>query len=874
MRTLIAALARLFPERFRRHFGPALTATFEDAWRERHGWRAGLRVLADLLRGAFLEHLAEVRRPERIPKQKGDRLMTAIWHDLRYARRTLSKSPGFTIVAVVTLALGIGANSAIYSVVDAVLVKGLPYPNASRLVFLNEKLPAVPFLNVAWPDFTDWRAQNQAFSEMAAFQPNRVTFAAAEGAKSVPAGWVSGSFFALLGAQPALGRTFNASDDRPGAPALAVLSYHFWRNELKGDAQIVGRQIAIEGAAYTVAGVLAPDFRFEPWTFDIFLPIGLRSGEPGFQNRGNHPGIQVIASLRPEVTPARARADMQTLMDRLAREFPESNRNESAVLTPIAQRLIGRFRAELLTMLGAVAFVLVIACANVAHLALARAAGRRREFSIRAAIGASRRRLTQQLLVESTLLALVSGALGLLLAYWGLPQLVALYPGEIPGLKSTHLDAAVLAVTLGVCLAASMLFGLAPLLESSADGIGTALKDGGAASAGRSGRRFRAALFVGEIAVALVLTIGSALLLRSLVAVLDVDPGFHADHLLALDIVHSGPPEGQLRFFEQAADRMAHLPGVESASAVMCPPMGGTCWTSPYAAAGHAAPPVMQRPWTALNMVLSGYFKTMGMKLKEGRFFTDQDDGRSGRIAVINEAMARRISPHGSAVGKTVDVTYAAGELLEVVGVVGDVKQFGLDQPVIEEVYVPAAQMPVNFMTVVMRTRQDPAALAHAGIAAIQDLDRGHPVAHVTSMTGAIAGSVARRRFAATLFGLFGVLALVLALVGVAGVMGYTVAQRMREFGIRIAMGAQPGQVSRMVLGHALRLTALGVALGLGAAWGLSRLLAGMLFGVEARDPATFAAVAILLAGAALGASLLPARRAARVDPTTALRYD
>ena len=424
-----------------------------------------------------------------------------------------------------------------------------------------------------------------------------------------------------------------------------MLSYRFWRNELKADPQIVGKQIDFENGA-TVAGVLGPEFQFQPFEFDVYLPIGPRSREPGFANRGNHPGLIAIAALDPGTTLARARADMHTIMDRLARAYPDSNRNESAVLVPIAERLIGHFRAELLMLLGAVAFVLLIACANVAHLMLTRAAARRREFAIRAAIGASRARLIRQLFVESTLLALAGGGAGLVLARWCLPRLVALYPGEIPGLRDAGLNLNVLLFTLMVCLAASALFGLAPVLQSGRTGLSASLKDGNAGTGlSRPGGRLRSGLLVAEIATAVVLTVGAALLLRSLAAVLDVNPGFAADHMLALDIVHSGggPTAGHLRFFEQAADRIAHEQGVESASAVMCPPLGGACWTSPYALVGHAAPPVMQRPWTALNMVLPGYFATMREQLIEGRRFTMQDDGRTGNVAIVNQTLARRV---------------------------------------------------------------------------------------------------------------------------------------------------------------------------------------------------------------------------------------
>jgi putative ABC transport system permease protein len=512
--------------------------------------------------------------------------------------------------------------------------------------------------------------------------------------------------------------------------------------------------------------------------------------------------------------------------------------------------------------------VLLIACANVAHLALARAAGRQREFAVRAAIGASRARLVRQLLAESTLLALGGGIAGLLMAYWCLPPLVAMYPGKIPGLKYVRLDSGVLLFTVGVCLLAAALFGLAPMLQLLRAGLTPSLKE----ATGESGKRMRSALFVLEIAVAIVLTVGSGLLLRSLAAVLDVNPGFQTGHLLALDVVHSGgPPPRHFRFFRDALERIAQQPGVESASAVMCPPLSGTCWTSPYERPGD--PPPAQPPWTAMNMVMPNYFRTMRIPIVEGRLFTASDPDGSHGIVIVNQTLARLVWPQGGAVGKHIRIVYGGGDL-EVVGVVGDVKQRGLEAPAVGEAYIPAAQMPVNFMTIVVRTSADPESLTRGTIGAIRSLEQSQPIARIASMTRTLSASVARRKFAAFLLGLFGALAVVLAIVGVAGIMAYSVTERTREFGIRIAVGAQPGQVSRLVLIHGLRLTCVGVVLGMGSAWVLTRLLTGMLFHVKSHDPLTFAAVALVLTAVAVIACLLPARRAARVDPMTALRRD
>jgi len=517
-----------------------------------------------------------------------------------------------------------------------------------------------------------------------------------------------------------------------------------------------------------------------------------------------------------------------------------------------------------------------MACANVAHLALARATGRQREFAIRAALGAGRRRLIAQMMSESLLLSFAGGAAGVLLAQWAVPPMTKLYPSVVPGLKDAQLDPAVLLFTLGVCLLTSLLFGLAPHVAAAKADVNLALKESGAGIAARQGKWFRSALFVAEIAIALVLTIGAGLLLRSLAAVLDVNPGFRADHLLALDVTRNGNsrPKQQYRFFAQSVEEVSHLPGVVSASAVMCPPLSGTCWTSPYTVDGQPSVDTMQQPWTALNMVMRRYFETMQTPLIAGRTFADADYEGSQAVAILSQSFARRLWPNESGIGRKLRVKYASHEVLEVVGVVADIKQYGMETPNMGEVYVPAAQMPVGFMTIVVRTASDPASLARAATSAIQNLDKDQPVSKITPMTQMLTKSVARRKFSALLLGLFGGLALLLAGVGVGGVMAYTVAQRTREIGIRMALGAQRSQVMRHVIGDALRLTAIGVAAGLLAAWMLTRLISKMLFGVQSHDALTFAAMGAALVLVALAACALPARKASRVDPMIALRYE
>ncbi len=836
--------------------------------------------LAEARRAARLETGSLDAVKEGVHSVGWEHILETFWQDLRFAVRMLRKSPGFTLIAVLTLALGIGANTAIFSMVDAVLLEPLPYPGIHRMVFINESLPNTRRMNDSWPDFLDWRAENRSFESMTAVQSQGLTMTGTREPRLLSGAYVSASFFPMLGARPILGRVFDASDDKPGAPPVAVLSYAFWRDILGSDRSAIGKTLWLEGRATLVIGVLRPDFRFPAARYEVYLPIGVRANEPQMAARENHPGIMVMATRRRGVSLDAARADMSTIMARLAPENPKTNPGEKAVLTPVLQELIGNAGGKLLLLLGAVGFVLLLACANVAHMTLARLAGRQREFALRAALGASWSRLTRQVLAEGLLLAGCGGVAGLLLARWTIQPFVHLYPYAVPGLARAHLDARVLAFALAVCAITAVLVGIAPVWHAARADVGSALKDSGfTGTENRSRRRFRSALFVAEIAAALVLSIAAGLTLRSLAAVLAVDPGFRADHLLALDIVRAGNGNAgaqNFAFFSQAIARIAHLPGVRSASAVMCPPFYGTEWTSPYVPADRAAPSLNEQPWTALNMVMPDYFQTMRTPLLEGRFLTAADDAASRPVAVVNETMARTIDARGNAVGKLIHVEYAAHPLLEVVGVVQDMKQWALEQPDMPEVYVPAAQMPVGFMTVVVRTSVDPGALEHPAALAIAGVDKNQPVSNVAPFADRIASGEGDRRFTATLLSLFGVLALFLAAIGVFGVMAYGVAQRVREFGIRMALGARSGQILWSVLGQGTRLALLGIAIGAGLAAWLAHLLVRqlLLFAVNPFDLLTFAVTAALLALVALLACYIPARRAMRVDPMVALRHE
>jgi len=599
----------------------------------------------------------------------------------------------------------------------------------------------------------------------------------------------------------------------------------------------------------------------------------MMSGSESFTDRANHPGLMAVARLRSGVPLERARADMDTIMSRLAHAYPASNRGETVKLELLPEVLLGAIRPELLMLFGAAALVLLLACANVAHLAMARASTRQREFAVRGSLGAGRGRLMRQLLTESTLLSLGGGTLGVLLARWSITPLVRLPPYQAPGLAAAHVDSRVLLFTLLTSLATALLFGCAPIAQAAYSRLNFALHGG---EMGRAGRRFRSVLFIAEVAIALVLATGAGLLLRSVSALLHEDPGFHADHLTALGVVRydGGPPERNLRYFTEAVDRVAHQPGVLSAAAVMCPPLSGANWTSPYWADGQALSRNGQRPWTALNMITPGYFATIQTPLMAGRAFMESDSAGSRPVAIVNKIMASRLAPSGSAVGKLLHVQWAAHELLEVVGVVPDIKQFGVGVPVMPEVYVPVAQMPVSFMTVVVRSAAASGAAAQQAAAALRSVDKEQPITQAATLSEAILHSAGRQRFAALLLSMFGFVALALAAVGISGMMAYTVMRRTRELGIRMALGARRTDVLALVLRQGMLLVSFGVLAGLSLAWMLTKLVRNLLYGVEPHDIPTFAGATVLLAVCAAAACILPAWRAAHVDPIDALRHE
>ncbi len=804
--------------------------------------------------------------------------MQTLWQDLRYGLRMLIKHPGFAAVAVSALALGIGANTAIFSVVNAVLLRPLPYRNPERLVMVWEDHrgrggPEREWLSPA--DWQDWREQNQVFERIAAMLDWGPTLTGQAEPESLVGAAVSHDMFAALGSEPTLGRSFRPEEDRAGAERVVVLSHGLWQRRFGSDPRIIGQALMLSGDSYTVVGVMPAGFKF-PVIANAELWRTLRPAlNPGCQ-RGCVV-LRAIARLKPEATLERARTEMTAIARRIEEQYPQSNKGVGATLIPLHEQLVGNLRDAMLVLLGAVAFVLLIACANVANLMLARSAAREKEMAIRAALGAGRTRIVRQLLTESVLLALVGGALGLLLAYWMVDLLVSFSPPSALRVDEIAIDGRVLGFTLGLALLTGLVFGLAPAVQVSRTDLNHSLKEGGRdAPSGARGGRLRGALVAAELALALMLLVGAGLLIKSFVMLQRVDPGFNPDQVLTLNVALPSinyPDRPQITaFYTQLLDRIKALPGVQSVGTTSSLPLGGNDSDTDFVIEGRPPSPPGQQPVAWYGLVSPDYFRALGMRLVRGRVFTERDDEKASRVVIISEAMARRYFPAEDALGKRLGTGPNAWR--EIVGVMADVKQFGLEIDARPTMYLPDRQSPARAMTVVVRTTAEPLQLAAAVRAAVWEGDKNLAMAKVMPMAQLVSTSIAQPRFILLLLGIFAGVALALAAVGIYGVMSYTVTQRTREIGVRMALGARPRDVLRLVVGQGLLLTALGVGIGLAGAVGLTRLMRTLLFGVQPTDPATFALIALLLAGVALLACYLPARRAAKVDPMVALRYE
>jgi putative ABC transport system permease protein len=836
----------------------------------------------DEARAAALKSFGAMsRNTERGYDIRGGGWLETLWQDLRFGVRMLIKHPGFTLIAVLTLALGIGANTAIFSVVNAVLISPLPYHAPDRLaqVWEHNRPKNKPRSSVAPANFLDWKAQNRSFEGMAAYDnfPSFNLTGAGE-PERVQAARVSIGLFPLLGVEAVVGRTFTDDEERRGSHQVALVSNGLWQRRFGADPGLVGRTLSLNDQSFTVVGILPPDFRFLPEEYEIFIPMVLDGWEA--TARGTHP-LRVVARLKEGVTLAQAQAEMDQIAGRLEREYPNSNTGVGVTLVPLHEQLIGESRRALLVLLGAVAFVLLIACANVANLLLARAVTRRKEMAVRMALGAGRTRLIQQLLTESALLAGAGGLGGLLLALWGV-QVLKTYLAQnafLPRGEAVGLDGRVLIFTVGISLVTGLVFGLAPGLTASKTDFNDAIKEGGRrASGGARDRRFRQALVVGEVALALVLLVGAGLMIQSFLRLRQVNPGFQPENVLAADIALPGSryKNGRqvLNFQRQLLERVATLPGVRSVGAAAYLPFSGTnnSWTIEIER--RLPQPAVEWQEAGWRPVTANYFRTIGIPLVKGRdFAAPDDDERAPGVAIINETAARAFW-HGE---ELLGIRFKLeGRTYTVVGVVKDVRHSRLDGKAEPELYFPYSQLPITWrgMTVVARTESAPEQFAATLRNLVQELDKDQPIYNVRTLEGAIAKSVLRPQFHLLLLGSFAALALVMASLGLYGVMSYAVTQRMHEIGIRMAFGAQPRDALRLVVGAGLALTMIGIAIGLLAAYALTRVMESLLFGVSATDPLTFAGVALLLTLVALLACYVPARRATRVAPLVILRHE
>ncbi len=807
-----------------------------------------------------------------------------MFQDLRFAFRSFRRTPAFTAIAVITLALGIGANAAIFSVVDSVVLRPLPYPDGERLVTIEkvrQDTPATQRGNTSFLDFEDYRKQTEIFSHVSGYHGDVLVLGGFGAAQRLEAQVVSASFFDTLGVGPRVGRGFAPGEDTDGKNHVVVLTHSGWKKRFGGEEDLVGRTVTLDDTPHTVVGIMPEDFRFvvDDTPVDLFVPIPRGFDRELGTFRGAH-YLNVLARLQPGVTLEAARAGMNVLAATLATTYPDSNANRLIRTTQLHASLTSKVRPALVILLGAVGLVLLIACANVANLLLARATIRQREMAVRTALGASRGRLMRQLLTESVVLSLAGAALGVALAMWGLDALRELIPPDIGRFRELSVDGRVLAFTVAVALATGVGFGLVPALQSSGHDPGETLKDAGSRSVHGSHRVIRNVFVVAEIAVATVLLVGAGLMLRSFQRVTDVDPGIRPDDLIVGSILLPDTkykePAQIAHFYRDFKARLEAVPGAQAVTLGSAMPFSDFNMSFGFTIAGEAPPPPGQRRAAAYHLVSASHFQTLGIPLRSGRLFTEADDGeKAAPVAIVNEAFARRYLQGKPPLGQRISVNWRGrGDIqMEVVGVVGDVRSDGLDADAPPGIYTPYLQSPLHIFLYAVR------ATARTGLAeslrgALAAVDSELPLGELDPMTKLMGAPMAERRLNTLLFAIFGAVALLLAVIGVYGVMSYTVTQRVPEIGIRMALGARPGDVVRMVVGQGLVLAGAGVVAGLVVALAFSRVVAGLLWGVSATDPLTYVVIAGTLVVVAVLASWLPARRAARVDPMHALRTE
>jgi predicted permease len=822
---------------------------------------------------------------ERYREQRGLPMLETLWHDLRFGARLLKKQPGFTLVAVLTLALGIGANTAIFTIVNGLLLRPLPYPEAERLAVVDTTMrrARVEVRATSYPDFVSWRDQNTVFEQIAARSSQSFSLLSGDEPERVSGELVSANYFSLLGVQAAYGRTFLPEEDRtPGTHRVALVGHGLWQRRFGGIPNLVGQPIQLSDGNYTVVGIMPEGFRGISDSAELWLPMMMVTAarETGDMQTRNQRWLATVARLKPGVTMAQAQAEMDTIARRLEQSFPDTNAYRGTLVTPLREWLFGNMQLMLWILLGAVGCVLLVACANVANLLLQRAATRRKETAIRLALGATPKRLTRQLLTESLLLALLGGALGVLAAYWSADILVALSPITFPSFVQLTPDVRVLGFSLLISLLTGVFFGLAPALQAAKPVLNEVLKDSGRGTAGGLGRsRLLGSLVVSEIALALVLLVGAGLMIRSLQRLQAVEPGFESERLLTMrfSLPEQKYPREQIGgFTQQLRERLQALPGVAAVALSTDLPLSGNTSAGPIELEGSNAALAGGEIRMFRHRVTPEFFATLGIPLLKGRDFTADDHAQAPGVVIISESLARRYWPDEDPLGKRLREEGANNPWVTVVGVAADVKYRGLpNNPNADpDVYFPLLQRPNNNLSLAVRTEAEPTNLTTAIRQELQKLDPNLPVFAVTTMAQQVARQTTQARFSTWLLGIFGALALLLAAVGIYSVMAYAVEQRKHEVGIRLAMGARVGDVLKLVLRQGMRLALWGVAVGLSAALALTQLMKGLLFGVAAIDPLTYTGIALLLTAVALLACLIPAWRATKVDPLLALRHE
>ncbi|HKS27514.1 MAG TPA: ABC transporter permease [Pyrinomonadaceae bacterium] len=810
--------------------------------------------------------------------------MKTLLQDLKYGARMMWKSPGFTAIAVIALALGIGANTAIFSVVNTLILRPLPYRDSDRLVTVWEfNRPRNRHQNVINPgNFMDWRDQNSVFEAMAAFIDTRTNLTGKDEPVELPAQVATTNLFQVLGVEPIKGRGFTEEDATSDANPV-IISYNLWQTRFGSDSKIIGQRVTLSGKGSTIIGVMPAGFQ---WFIkkgsltgkapELWMPVKFTEAERGRKGRA----WSAVARLKPNVTIEQAQTEMSTIGSRLEQQYAQFNTGWGVEVVPLREQFVGELRPALWILLGAVGFVLLIACANVANLLLARAASRHREMAIRIAMGANRMRVVRQLLTESILLSALGGALGLLLAWWGIEVLMAFSPRDLLTLDKIGINVTVLLFTLGVSFLTGVIFGIVPAIEATRLNTSEMLKEGSKSIGGSPrARRLTSAFVVAQIALSLVLLVGAGLMLKSLMRLQSVNPGFDSDNLLTMRVILPGSKYKEdpqvVGFFKQAVERIEALPGVKSAGAVSFLPFTGLAAATRYKIEGKPEPPPGQSPGGDVRVVDNNYFRTMGIPLRSGRNFNAQEQAEARHVVIINETLAKQYFPNEDPIGKRITISMMEEPVpSEIIGVVGDVKHMSLDGEVKPMTYWPHPELVYNSMTIVVKTSGDPLQLAAAVQREIQAIDPNQPVSDVRTMEQWLSESVARARFNTLLLGLFSALALLLAAVGIFGVISYSVTQRTHEIGIRMALGASARDVLKMVVGQGMLMALGGVALGLGASFLLTRVMSSLLFEVSATDPLTFIFISLLLMVVTLLACYIPARRATRVDPMTALRYE